>query len=155
MVFSGRYICICTCSLQQTSVESSRTWQKLIKLVEFGKIQSSINFIKVFILIEFGRSQSSQQNLAKFVYRVFYQDISTITRLVPLHLAILQGILTYRAKIGPLLPILPNVYKNHLFISKLLGCQDPGGLLESSWRPPGGPGRILIFLIVLVVLTGS
>jgi hypothetical protein len=29
-------------------------------------------------------------------------------------LAILQGILTYRAKIGPSLPILPNVCKNHL-----------------------------------------
>src|SRR5271170_2421246 len=29
-------------------------------------------------------------------------------------LAILQGILTYRAEIGPSLPILPNVCKNHL-----------------------------------------
>jgi hypothetical protein len=40
-------------------------------------------------------------------------------------LTILQGILTYRVEIGPLLPILPNIYKNHLslhnnkdFISK-------------------------------------
>jgi hypothetical protein len=29
-------------------------------------------------------------------------------------LAILQGILTYRAEIGPLLPMLPNICKNHL-----------------------------------------
>ena len=29
-------------------------------------------------------------------------------------LAILQGILTYRAEIGPLLPILSNICKNHL-----------------------------------------
>ena len=41
------------------------------------------------------------------------------------------------------------------YISKLFGCQDPEGLLETSWRPPGGPGRILIFLIVLIVLAGS
>jgi hypothetical protein len=29
-------------------------------------------------------------------------------------LAILQGIFTYRAEIGPSLPMLPNVYKNYL-----------------------------------------
>jgi hypothetical protein len=29
-------------------------------------------------------------------------------------LAILQSILTYKAEIGPLLPILPNICKNHL-----------------------------------------
>jgi hypothetical protein len=29
-------------------------------------------------------------------------------------LVILQDILTYRAEIGPLLPILPNIYKNYL-----------------------------------------
>ena len=51
--------------------------------------------------------------------------------------------------------IYSNSKEEHFYISKLLGCQDPGGLLESSWRPPGGPGRILIFLIVLIVLTGS
>jgi hypothetical protein len=31
-------------------------------------------------------------------------------------LAILQSIFTYRVEIGPLLPILPNIYKNHLFL---------------------------------------
>jgi hypothetical protein len=31
-------------------------------------------------------------------------------------LAILQSILTYRAEIGPLLPILPNICKNYLFL---------------------------------------
>ena len=31
-------------------------------------------------------------------------------------LVILQGILIYRAEIGPSLPILPNICKNHLFL---------------------------------------
>ena len=70
--------------LQQSLAELSRTWQKLIKLVEFGKIQSSVDFTETFILAEFGRIQSSWQNLAELICRVFHRDIPTVTGLVPL-----------------------------------------------------------------------
>ena len=48
-----------------TLAELGRSWQKLIKLVEFSRIQSSVNFTEMFILAEFGRIQLSWQNLAE------------------------------------------------------------------------------------------
>ena len=41
--------------LWQGLAELGKTWQKLIKLVEFGRIQSSIDFTGIFVLAEFGR----------------------------------------------------------------------------------------------------
>ena len=46
----------------QNLAELGRTWQKSIKLVEFGRIQSSVDFTRMFVLAEFDRVGRTWQN---------------------------------------------------------------------------------------------
>ena len=88
MVLSGNacvYTHIVINGLRQSLAELGRTWQKLIKSAEFGRIQSSVDFTGTFVLAEFGRIRSSWQNLAELICRVFHRDVPTVTGLVPLH----------------------------------------------------------------------
>ena len=67
MVLSGdAYVCTHAVfdRLRWTLAELGRTWQKLIKSAEFGRIRSS------------------WQNLAELFCRVFHRDIPTVTGLV-------------------------------------------------------------------------